>query len=130
MYTTSPSTTRRFGSIVLSLAAAAALVLFVIAGPGQAAPEVGVESGCASVCIDANGAFGPTIPVSLDEGSAANLAAIIGGDAGDVRPITMDFISVEEGSEVVILDANAGVATVQLSSGRIGFVPVVWLQNA
>ena len=128
MYT-SRSTTNRFGAMFLSLAAAA-LVVFAIAGPGQATPTETPEPGCASVCIDADGAFGPTIPVSLDEDSAANLAAIIGGDAGDARPITMDFMSVDEGSEVVVLDAGAEVATVQLSSGRIGFVPVAWLQSA
>ena len=42
----------------------------------------------------------------------------------------MDFMSVDEGSEVVVLDAGAEVATVQLTSGRIGFVPVAWLQSA
>ena len=31
---------------------------------------------------------------------------------------------------IVILDAGKEVATVQLSSGRIGFVPVAWLQSA
>ena len=128
MYT-SPSTSHRFEAMFLSLAAAA-LVVFAIAGPGQAAPTETLESGCATVCIDAGGAFGPTIPVSLDEDSAANLAAIIGGDAGEARPITMDFISVDEGSEVVVLDTDAQVATVQLTSGRIGFVPVAWLQSA
>ena len=128
MYT-SRSTTHRFGAMFLSLAAAA-LVVFAIAGPGQATSSATAEEGCATVCIDADGAFGPTIPVSLDEDSAASLAAIIGGDAGTARPITMDFMSVDEGSEVVVLDAGDRVATVQLSSGRIGFVPVAWLQSA
>jgi hypothetical protein len=113
----------------LSLAAAA-LVVFVIAGPGSAASDQALEPDCASVCINADGAFGPTIPVSLDKESAANFAAIIGGDAGAARPITMDFMSVDEGAEVVILEAGARIATVQLDSGRIGFVPVAWLESA
>lgn len=123
---TSRSTASRFGTMFLSLAAAA-LVVFAIAGPGKASPAEVAEAGCATVCIDADGAFGPTIPVSLDEDSAASLAAIIGGDAGTARPITMDFMSVDEGTEVVVIDSDARIATVQLSTGRIGYVPVAWL---
>ena len=126
---TSRSTTSRFGAMFLSLGAAA-LVVFALAGPGGATAADSPEAGCASVCIDADGAFGPTLPVSLDEDSAANLAAIIGGDAGTDRPITMDFMSVAEGSEVVVLESDTRIATVQLGSGRVGYVPVAWLQSA
>ncbi|MDH3538767.1 MAG: hypothetical protein OEP52_02130 [Acidimicrobiia bacterium] len=123
------STTNRFGAMLLSLGAAA-VVVFALAGPGRATSAETPDQACATVCIDADGAFGPTIPVSLDEDSAASLAAIIGGDAGAARPITMDFMSVDEGAEVVVLDSDDRVATVQLSTGRIGYVPVAWLQSA
>ena len=33
-------------------------------------------------------------------------------------------------TEVVVLESGARVATVQLTSGRIGFVPVAWIQSA
>ena len=129
MYTTTPSTTRRIATTISSLALAA-LVFVALAGPGRAAPEAAPDTGCTSVCIDAGGTFGPTVPVALDQASADQFAAIIGGASADEKSITMDFMSVDEGAEVVVLDAGARVATVQLDSGRIGYVPVAWLQSA
>ena len=128
MYT-SRSTTHRFGVTFLSLAAAA-VVVFALAAPGQASLDAPTEPGCASVCIDADGAFGPTVPVSLTEESADQFVAILSGDSEESKSITMDFMSVEEGTEVVVLDAAASVATVQLPSGRVAFVPAAWLQSA
>lgn len=128
MYT-SRSTAHRFGVTFLSVAAAA-LVVFTLAAPGQASLDAPTATACASVCIDADGAFGPTVPVSLNEESADQFAAILGGDSEKSKSITMDFMSVDEGTEVVVLQAGTSVATVQLPSGRVAFLPVAWIQSA
>jgi len=127
MYTTRP-TTNRLG-LVMAAMAAAAVVAFVIGGSGAAATTT-TDSGCATTCIDAGGTFGETIPVSLDAAGAEQFADILRGRSNQAGPITMDFLSVAEGSEVVVLDSDSTIATVRLSSGRVGFVPATWVLSA
>ncbi len=123
------SIARRFGAIAVSLAAGA-LVLFTLAGTGNATSDPATDASCESTCIDAGGAFGPTVPVSLDTESADQFIAIIEGDSGQDRAVSMDFMSVEEGTEIVVLATGDRVATVQFTTGRVGYVPVAWVNGA
>jgi hypothetical protein len=113
---------------MLAAVAAAAVIAFAIGGSGATAAVA--DPGCATTCIDAGGTFGETIPVSLDAAGAGQFADILGGRSDQAGPITMDFLSVAEGSEVVVLGSDSTVATVQLSSGRIGYVPATWVVGA
>jgi len=126
MYTTRP-TTNRLG-LALAAVAAAAVIAFAISGSGAAAATA--ESGCATTCIDAGGTFGETIPVSLDAAGAEQFANTLRGRSSQAGPITMDFLSVAEGSEVVVLGSDSTVATVRLSSGHVGYVPATWVLGA
>ena len=128
MYTTRP-TTNRLG-LVLAAVAAAAVIAFAISGSGAAAATAPANSGCATTCIDAGGTFGETIPVSLDAAGAAQFAATLRGRSDQAGPITMDFLSVAEGSEVVVLGSDSTVANVRLSSGHVGYVPATWVLGA
>ena len=126
MYTTRP-TTNRLG-LVLAAVAAAAVIAFAISGSGAATATA--DSGCATTCIDAGGTFGETIPVSLDPAGAAQFADTLRGRSDQAGPITMDFLSVAEGSEVVVLGSDRTIATVRLSSGHVGYVPANWVLGA
>ncbi|NNC92344.1 MAG: hypothetical protein HKN80_07595 [Acidimicrobiia bacterium] len=123
MYTT----TSRFGLILAALAVGA-VINFAIGGSGAAATTA--DPTCATTCIDAGGTFGDTIPVSLDATGAEQFANILQGQSNHAGPITMDFLSVAEGSEVVILGSDSTVATVRLGSGHVGFVPATWVLGA
>ena len=122
------SNTRFFASTIVAFAAAAVLFVAVV-GPGAATSDV-PASNCQSTCIDAGGTFGPTIPVSINEESADRFASIIDGDSARNGSVTMNFISVEEGSEVEVLSSNDRTARVQLAAGQVGYVPVAWVTNA
>ncbi len=128
MYTRS-TTTHRFTTRILGLFALIALV-FAIAGPGRADSQAAPETTCENTCITAGGVFGPTVPVSVNMESAGQFVAIIDGASHQERPVTMNFLSVDEGSEVVVLATDGEVATVRLSTGRVGYVPTAWVQGA
>ncbi len=122
------SNTRFFASTTVALAAAAVLLVAIV-GPGAAAPEV-PASDCISTCIDAGGTFGPTVPVSINEESADRFVSIVSGDSARSGSVTMNFISVEEGTEVEVLSSNGRTARVQLAAGQVGYVPVAWVTGA
>lgn len=123
------STTRRFLSTIVALGAAAFL-LIAIGGPGTAASDADSAPGCKTTCIDAGGTFGPTVPVSIDEESADRFASIINGESARIGRITMNFISVDEGTAVEVLSSDERIAQVRLSAGRVGYVPVAWVSGA
>ena len=122
----SSSTTRRFATTIAALAAIA-LFLVAVGGPGTAFSDKEPAATCESTCIDAGGTFGPTIPVSINEESADRFASIIDGDSARTGRITMNFISVDEGTAVRVLSSNDRTAQVQLSAGQVGYVPVAWV---
>ena len=122
------STTRRFLSTIVALGAAAFL-LFAFGGPGTAS-DANSAPACKTTCIDAGGTFGPTVPVSIDEESADRFASIINGESARTGRITMNFISVDEGTAVEVLSSDERIAQVRLSAGRVGYVPVAWVSGA
>ncbi len=123
------STTHRFLSTIVALGAAAFL-LIAIGGPGTAASDANSAPSCKTTCIDAGGTFGPTVPVSIDEESADRFASIINGESARTGRITMNFISVDEGTAVEVLSSDNRIAQVRLSAGRVGYVPVAWVSGA
>jgi ABC-type glycerol-3-phosphate transport system substrate-binding protein len=123
------STTRRFLSTIVALGAAAFL-LIAIGGPGTTASDADSAPVCKTTCIDAGGTFGPTVPVSIDEESADRFASIINGESARTGRITMNFISVDEGTAVEVLSSDERIAQVRLSAGRVGYVPVAWVSGA
>ncbi len=125
MYNAS-TTTRRF-AITIAALIAAALFLIAIGGPGSAVSAVSSATDCESTCIDAGGTFGPTVPVSINEESADRFVSIIDGDSDRTGRITMNFISVEEGTAVQVLSSDDRIARVRTDSGQIGYVPAAWI---
>lgn len=121
------TTNHRPTTIVLGLVAAA-LAVVMLAGPGNAAPETKAPA-CPTTCLDDGGAFGPTIPVSLDSTSALHLVAVIEGHNPGTRTVSMSFISAEAGSEVTVIADDGTVATIELD-GRVGYVPSDWVQGS
>lgn len=130
MQTGSPTTRR--SSRVVAAVAVAAVALSLLAGPGRAETAAAPQPGTIAH-LDANGTFGPTVPFSVDQESATSLAAIVNGDARQSRPVTMDFISVDEGVEIEIISQSGDTAAVRLvdgpNQGRVGYVPTAWVSS-
>ena len=124
LMSTRSTTNYRPTTIVLGLVAAA-LAMLMLAGPGSAAPQADA-SGCPTTCLDAGGAFGPTIPVSLEAASALNLVAVIDGHNPGPRTVSMEFISADAGREVTVIANDGTIATIELD-GRLGYVPADWV---
>ena len=122
------STTRRFLSTIVALGAAA-VVLIAIGGPGTAASDADSAPNCKTTCIDAGGTFGPTVPVSINQESADRFVSIIDDEAARTGRITMNFISVDEGTPVEVLSSDDRIAQVRLSAGRVGYVPIAWVSG-
>ena len=125
----SSSINSRSSRTILALTAAA-LLLVVIVGRGEAAPETVSNSNCASTCINARESFGPTDPVSISEESADRFVSMIEGASANTGRITMNFISVDEGAAVEVLSSNGRTARVRLSAGQVGYVPAAWVSGA